>query len=636
VIRRLAAILVADVVGYTRLMERDDTGTFSRLRNIRDEVVDPAIVSHGGRIVKTAGDGLVAEFASALSALRSAVDIQRTMAARNADVPPDERIEYRIGINLGDVMVDGSDLAGDGINVAARLETLAEPGGICVSSSVREQVHANLDIDFQDIGDQQVKNIARPIRAFAVRLASAINLEGPPRSRVLPSLRAWLTRSNARTAGSPLRRGLTILLVVSVAAGVAAVWLQLRTPPVQDAPAMSVGIVPLAASAESPVSSSHRDSLTRDVATQLARAYSVIRVVPASATPAKSDDGAIRVAQQLRVRYLLEGDVRQDGGKIEMRLRLVDGASGVQRWSETVSLDEQADVRVQGRTLRKAMEHVAARLYELELRRVAALGDKASTPMDMVLRANALRVSGTTTSLEAFRRMESLCEAAVKQDPDFVPALRCIRNALDGELDLDSTADRARLIARMDEVSARAVNLDRGASESWGSRAATLMLMGRWDAALEASDRAVELDPDGPSPLEDRVWLLTMAGRPAEAVRLAHEVIGMDPPGDWWVVRAECEALLLLGQYAEAVAACERAAGRSGIEFDIAYFLAAAYAHTGNSTRAREEAAKILKGAPGFTIATLRAKQYSTHPDYMRLAEEHWYSGLRKAGIPEK
>jgi predicted Zn-dependent protease len=129
---------------------------------------------------------------------------------------------------------------------------------------------------------------------------------------------------------------------------------------------------------------------------------------------------------------------------------------------------------------------------------------------------------------------------------------------------------------------------------------------------------------------------MTMIGKPAEAVRLAHEAIARDPPGDWWVVRAECEALLLLGQYADAVTACERAAGRSGVEFDIAYFLAAAYAHTGNQARAAEESTKILRGAPGFTITKLRAKQYSTHPDYVRLAEEHWYSGLRNAGIPEK
>src|SRR5256885_7019733 len=166
--RRLAAILIADVVGYTRLMERDDTGTFARLRSIRDELVDPAIVSHDGRVVKTAGDGLLAEFPSALAALRASVQIQREMAKRNADIAADERIDYRIGVNLGDILIDGTDIAGDGVNVASRLESLAEPGGICVSGSAREQVHGQMDVTFTDIGEQRVKNIERPIRVYRV------------------------------------------------------------------------------------------------------------------------------------------------------------------------------------------------------------------------------------------------------------------------------------------------------------------------------------------------------------------------------------------------------------------------------------------------------------------------------------
>ena len=168
VTRRLAAIVIADVVGYSRLMERDDTGTFARLRTIRDEVTDPAIVSHDGRIVKTTGDGFLAEFPSALAALRASVQIQREMAKRNEGIATDDRIDFRIGINLGDVMADGADIAGDGVNVASRLESLAEPGGICVSGSVREQVHGQMPVTFDDIGEQQVKNIERPIRVFRV------------------------------------------------------------------------------------------------------------------------------------------------------------------------------------------------------------------------------------------------------------------------------------------------------------------------------------------------------------------------------------------------------------------------------------------------------------------------------------
>ncbi len=172
VARRLAAILVADVVGFSRHMERDESGAFALLREIRESVVDPKVAEHGGRVVKTAGDGMLLEFSSADAALRCAIDVQRAMRVDNQMKSPDERIEFRIGINLGDIIVDGTDIAGDGVNVAARLEALAEPGGICVSAAVREQVHGSLDVGFEDIGEQQVKNIARPIRVFRVTLES--------------------------------------------------------------------------------------------------------------------------------------------------------------------------------------------------------------------------------------------------------------------------------------------------------------------------------------------------------------------------------------------------------------------------------------------------------------------------------
>ena len=173
VTRKLAAILIADVVGFSRHMERDEAGAFERLRRIRARIVDPKIAEHGGRVVKTAGDGMLLEFGSADAALRCAIDVQRAMAEDNRSKPSEERIEFRIGINLGDIIVDGNDIAGDGVNVAARLEALAEPGGICVSAAVREQVHGSLDVSFDDIGEQQVKNILRPIRVYRVAAAHA-------------------------------------------------------------------------------------------------------------------------------------------------------------------------------------------------------------------------------------------------------------------------------------------------------------------------------------------------------------------------------------------------------------------------------------------------------------------------------
>src|ERR1700746_273820 len=173
--RRLAAILAADVAGYSRLMGEDEEGTLAALKAIRREVADPKIKEHHGRIVKTTGDGLLLEFASVVDAVRCAVEVQREMAERNADVPPDRRIEFRMGINVGDIIRDGRDIYGDGVNVAARLEALAQPGGICVSRSVRDQVRDKLELSFEDMGEQQVKNIARPVRIHRIVLD-----ENPP------------------------------------------------------------------------------------------------------------------------------------------------------------------------------------------------------------------------------------------------------------------------------------------------------------------------------------------------------------------------------------------------------------------------------------------------------------------------
>jgi len=183
--RRLAAILAADVVGYSRLMGADEEGTLAALKAIRRELVDPRIVEHRGRIVKTTGDGLLVEFASVVDAVRCAVDVQREMAERNAEVPAATRIEFRVGINLGDIIIDGGDIFGDGVNVAARLETLAEPGGICVSRVVRDQVRDKLAFAFEDMGEQQVKNIARPVHAHRIRIGAAA--AAPPAASAEPA-----------------------------------------------------------------------------------------------------------------------------------------------------------------------------------------------------------------------------------------------------------------------------------------------------------------------------------------------------------------------------------------------------------------------------------------------------------------
>src|SRR6516225_9234950 len=294
--RRLAAILAADVVGYSRLMGADEEGTLAALKSIRRELGDPKVKEHRGRIVKTTGDGLLIEFASVVDAVRCAVEVQREMAERNADVPPDRRIEFRMGINLGDIIKDGRDIYGDGVNVAARLETLAEPGGICVSRVVRDQVRDKLAFAFEDMGEQQVKNIARPVRVHRIRL-----FEEEAFPTVRPSDRA------------------TALAV-------------------PDKP--SVAVLPFTNMSGDPDHEFLADGIAEDVITALSRYPSLFVIARNSCFTYKGRAVDVKqVGRDLGVRYVLEGSLRKAGNRIRVTAQLVEAQTGNHVWAERYDRD---------------------------------------------------------------------------------------------------------------------------------------------------------------------------------------------------------------------------------------------------------------------------------------------------------
>src|SRR5580704_8819703 len=290
--RRLAAILAADVAGYSRLMGADEEGTLARLKALRRELADPKIKEHRGRIVKTTGDGLLIEFASVVDAVRCAVEVQREMAERNADVSPDGRIEFRMGINLGDIMKDGRDIYGDGVNVAARLEAMAEPGGICVSRVVRDQVRDKLAFSFEDRGEQQVKNIARPIRVHRIRLG-----EKPASSELATS---------------------------------AAANLPLALP---DKP--SIAVLPFQNMSGDPEQEYFADGVVEEITAALCRVRDFFVIARNSAFSYKGRAVPVQqVSRELGVRYLIEGSVRRAGNRVRITAQLIDGTSDTHLWAD--------------------------------------------------------------------------------------------------------------------------------------------------------------------------------------------------------------------------------------------------------------------------------------------------------------
>src|SRR5437870_6311412 len=367
--RRLAAIFAADVAGYSRLMGEDEEGTHERLKAHLRDLVDPKIKEHRGRIVKNTGDGMLAEFSSVVEAVRCAAEVQRGMAERNAETPEDKRITFRVGINLGDVIAEPNDIYGDGVNVAARLEGLAEPGGICVSRVVRDQVRDKLDFAFEDMGEQQVKNIARPVRVYRIPLADM-----------------------ARTK-APL--------------------------PLPDKP--SIAVLPFTNMSGDPEQEYFADGMVEEIITALSRIHWLFVIARNSSFTYKGQAVDVKqVGRELGVRYVLEGSVRKAGGRVRITAQLIDALGGAHLWADRFdgSLEDVFDL--QDKVASSVAGVIEPALQAAEMRRSAARPTTDLTAYDLYLRALA---SFFPITKERIFAALGLLEQAIATDRDYGPAL---------------------------------------------------------------------------------------------------------------------------------------------------------------------------------------------------------------------
>ena len=628
--RRLAAIVSADVAGYSRLMGKDDSGTLSALKAHRRELIDPKIAEYGGRIVKTTGDGLLLEFPSVVDAVRCAVDVQRGMATRNAGVPPDQRIDFRIGINVGDIIIDGDDIYGDGVNVAARVQALADPGGICASKVVRDQVLDKLSFTFEDLGPQQVKNISRPVEVYRVDLGSE----------------ALQTRSSGRRRLQRLTQAVSSrwLAVSVLALGIAGVgaWIlpQLwKTAGAVTPPPLSVAILTFASPSGSAADEQFALALTRDLTALLARVHQIRLMSQGVAVGRQGHPiDARSVGRELGVRYLVDGEIRRGGDRIVVTCRVVDTSNAAQVWNGSVDLETAQAALAQDHAIGPLVLGLRRALLEAEIRRVDSPPGPGANAMEFVLYGQHLWRRNDNTASGALEARKYF-DQALKLDPDLVPALYWRGWSLMYELDLDPRADHDRLVRELDELSNRALGADRSDPDTWFIRTEALWRQWRRDAALEANAEADRLDELlRPYYLAQRAQIMLFAGQPAAALTLAGEAIAIDPTGKQgtgWAMLQQCRAHLLLGRYRDAIAPCEKNASMDDW-FMPHVFLVAAYANDGDSARAAIEKASLLRQRPGFSIADFKNLRFSDDPTYLQQLETHLFPGLRKAGIPEK
>jgi adenylate cyclase len=369
--RRLAAILAADVAGYSRLIGADEGGTLQALKAIRAELIDPTIAEHNGRLVKTTGDGLLVEFSSVIDALRCATEVQAGMADRNATTPVDKRIKFRIGINVGDVVVEDSDIFGDGVNVAARLETLAEPGGICVSARVQEDSAGKLDLAFEDMGEQALKNIARPVRAY----------------RVAMERRAEALKEPARL-------------------------------PLPDKP--SIAVLPFANITGDPAQEYFADGMVDEIITALSRIRWLFVIAQNSSFSYKGQSLDVKqVGRELGVRYVLEGSVRKAGGRVRITAQLIDTTTGAHLWADRFDGSLEDVFELQDQVAISVAGVIEPTLQAAETARSANRPTTDLTAYDLYLRGHALFWSSARNVREALR----LLEEAIERDPRYGPAL---------------------------------------------------------------------------------------------------------------------------------------------------------------------------------------------------------------------
>lgn len=575
--RQLSAILAADVAGYSRLIGLDEEGTLARLKELRQTLVDPKITEHRGRIVKTMGDGLLVQFASAVDAVRCAVEIQRQIAEQNAGIGEGRRIEFRVGINVGDVVVDGDDIHGDGVNVAARLEALAEPGGICVSGSVHDQVRDRLDFSFDDIGERHLKNITRPVRVYRVQ---------PQRPRLSPSL--------------------------------------------PDKP--SIAVLPFDNLSGDTEQSYLADGIVEEIITALSRFRQLFVIARNSSFTYKGRAvDAKQVGHELGVRYILEGSVRKAGNRVRITGQLIDTTTGAHLWADRFEGGIEDIFDLQDQVTMKVVGAIAPRLEQAEIERAKRKPTESLDAYDYFLRGMAgvhqVTREANQEALTYFRR-------AIELDPNFASAYGMIARCYSQRKVYGWLRERGEGIVETGQFARRAAQL--GKDDAFALCTAAIGLayvVGDVEEADAWIDRALALNPNLTWAWLFGGWIKTWLGVPELGIERFAHAMRLSPQDSQFVnmQAGTGTAHFVAGHYDEALS-WAKAAVREQPSFVLSQaIVAASAALAGQLAEAQKTMVHLRQLDPGLHISNLDTLiPFKRADDMARLA-----AGLHTAGLPE-
>ncbi len=624
--RRLTTILAIDAAGYSRLMGDDEAGTLAALKSHRKELFEPMAAQYRGRTVKLMGDGALMEFASVVDAVAFAAELQRAMRKRNQDVPEDRQIQFRIGINIGDIIVEGDDIYGDGVNVAARLESLAEPGGICVARNVFNQVKDKLELDFEHLGERRVKNIAEPVTVYGVVLDGS---DARPAAAIPPAA----SRSALRPA---LVAAAVVLLVV---AGGLAWWrpwqpeleaasLERMAYPLPDKP--SIAVLPFDNLSDDPQQDHLADGLTEDLITALSKVPQLFVIARTSVRGYKGKAVKVQtIAEDLGVRYLVEGSVQKAGGDLRVTAQLIDALGGHHLWGDRFDRPVAQVFALQDEIIQKILIELQVKLTSGDHARVASRGTTN-------LNAWLLRQQGMAELYKFTRettvRTREIFLKAHELDPNWSRPLGGIAWSYWWEARKGWTDDREGWIRKGVEYAEMAIEVEPDGTIGYMQLGNLAQLQGDHERAIALREKAVALAPNDFQANWGLGAVLYQADQAERAVEVLKHAMRVSPNHPASLLWAVAQAQLVAGHYEDAIETAKRARAKTP-DRDTPYIqMAAAYSALGRMEEAREAAAEVLRISPKLTATVYKRGL----PDYKNPATvEKLAELLIKAGVPE-
>jgi adenylate cyclase len=636
--RKIAAILVSDVVGYSRLAGTDEDRILARLRALRSDLIDPIISVHHGRIVKRTGDGSIIEFRSVVDAVRCAIEVQTGMVERNAGLAPEKRIEFRIGIHLGDVVEEeDGDLMGDGVNIASRLEGVAKPGAICLSEQAYWQVKGRLEMAVSDLGATKLKNIAEPVHVYSLQVGVPAQAKSeakakPPRSKkrsILAALAALLML---------IAGGAWWFLGAHRSAGVAS-----NAPPPLAAQRLSLVVLPFANLSGDPAKDYLADALTDELTTALAHIRDSFVIARNTAFTYKGKPvDAKAIGKDLGVRYVLEGSVQPSGDQVRVNAQLIDAESGAHLWADQFDAPRADLLQMQDEIVGHLAHGMEIQLPEAEAARVKRASAANPDAEDLALQCEA-GVQKRGEWGENANAVVRHCEQALKVDPDNVRALTWLSANIYYQVTTGRSIDQTDDLKRADELVSKALTLDSNYARAHSVKGSILMIHGHLDESIAEYERALALDPAQMVAVGGLGWAYLRLGQFEKSVEYFDKAIRLSPRdpylGSWY--NGKSAGQFDSKQYDPAIEGARRAIVIIPTNSWAHFNLVAALALAGHEAEAHDALQNYLASVPSgpktmvaVTAAFAQCCGEFRAPHYLE-AIDRYYDGLRKAGMPE-